>query len=319
MLPRRHQRLLMHLLPRILSRTHHRPLDNIDPRIQRSIANQRLQLTLHAQSVLPRGWRKRSRNGIQRHATKRCKELDQTLPPDGRVQRRHVPREMQIQPPIRLVRRQDAQTRRVLTRAERGDGAAHVRLELEELAEGRVLQNQGLQLGAGERGECAQPAVDCDVVAREHGVWEGERSACAAVWGGGVEGEEGWIRGKEGGRRAFVVRCAHLCEAEDWMCRREDAGCFRVGQVQALDFVDAGLDGEPVVLGDADEDQLEIELGVVFRSCAVFAHARVGFEGGGVVTDFVIKGAEIFVAHLVGWNQWLWSCKLGEHLLVCSP
>ena len=192
--------------------------------------------------------------------------------------------EEDVEAPVGVVVAQGVEAGLVLGGGVEGDGLAHVRLHLEEGAEG-AAEEVGEEVVARHGGEGAKAAVDGDVVAAGEGA--GEVGAVHGAGGGVVVG-----RGEEGVGGVAVGAEGEVGEAEGGVhdghelghlllfhADGADAVSVREGAVEEHDGRAAGLlGGDRVQVGGVDE--AERHAGDVGGRGAVVAHPAEGLVGG---------------------------------------
>lgn len=87
---------------------------------------------------------------------------------DAGVEHGHVLLEVNVEEVVSTVGLEDVQTGTEFRRAEERDGAADMGLQFQEVAEGFVFQDVGLEVSTVHGGKRAEATVDCNVVGRDY-------------------------------------------------------------------------------------------------------------------------------------------------------
>jgi hypothetical protein len=278
-------------------------VDKVYPRVESAIVDHVLQLVFDTEARCG----ELGRHLIQRDAAEWDEVLDDALGADAAVYGAEHLGHVHIEEVVIAVALQHLETGAVLGVAEEIDGAADVRLELEEVAEFAVGEDLALQVAAVHGGKRAEAAVDGYVIGRDDVLLPG--NVC------------GRLGGEIYRRRLEKVR-GSLAELADGHVREAVAGRDDGLQLRLVVALELGglhlgevrLYAQPRLLRNADVHQAESHVGEVLVRSAVFAHLHVGLLCAAVVAAVEVEVAEIFVAHL-GMSAVCFACSLdmGAH------
>ena len=221
----------------------------------------------------------------QRDAREGDEVLHDGLAAHAEVDLRHVRVQVQVEQVVGAVGVEDAQAGRVLGGDEEGDGAPHVRLQLEVIAEGGVVEHARLELVPVHGGEGAEAAVDGDVVGGEDLV-VGVRVVRVVE----LRLEHAWVGAEEAEGGIFVASRRHLREAH----RRGEFGLRAVdlaagsGAGETAQLLHGRLDAQPVALVDGNVHEMHVHDGDVSWRLNGFSFFGVCFDGIGKVSDEVV-------------------------------
>lgn len=133
----------------------------IYPRVEVAVIDHFFQILLNGPAFC---CRELGSHFVQRDAAERYKVLYDALLPDTVVDGAQYLGKIDVEEVVVSVALEHFETGAVLGIAEEVDGATDVRLELKEVAELAVSENLVLQLAAVHVGECAEPAIDGNII-----------------------------------------------------------------------------------------------------------------------------------------------------------